>query len=126
LILSSTVLVRNNKILADRYDVREDLVKFMMAKEKIVTSLYDIQNNRINESFRRDNSSDPNMAFNYEMNRMASEAQSNNNQIHPQNNDIPLIESELIDMFHQKENVLQNTPGNFSIVSTHHDIKFEK
>ena len=40
--------------------------------------------------------------------------------------EVPLIDPDLINMFHHRDNILQNSPGNFDIVSTHHDIKFEK
>ena len=107
------------RLTVDKYDAREDILKFMVAKDKIITSLHDVKYQSIEKMVRSS------QEFNHENGKIFKEpalVKENNIEI---NNSTGIMDPELISMFHQRENILQNSPGNFDIVSTHHDIKYE-
>lgn len=105
---------RRTKPTINKYDAREDIFKFMIAKEKILTSLYDIKTKSYN-STNDNNEIDYSQISNTPNNLKSFEE--------PQLNQ---SEEEMINMFRYRENLLQKAPGNFSLSSTHHDIKFER
>ncbi|CAI2369062.1 unnamed protein product [Moneuplotes crassus] len=106
---------RRNKPTVNKYDAREDIFKFMIAKEKILSSLHDIKTKSVVNTKLNSN------GFQYSLNE--ENIAQNIQDIHPP---IGKVEEEIIGMFHFRENLLQKAPGNFSLSSTHHDIRFEK
>lgn len=116
-----------SKFLVNNYDFRNDITKFMIAKEKIVNALVSL----------KPPSADMHLPFPFDVNfnnEQINASQMHNIEKRESNFDIPafagdesimlyqneIIEPELLDMYNQVNRVLYKSPGNFDIISTHH------
>ena len=96
----------------------------MMAKEKLITSLYDIRHKNL---LSLSNPEEPagttsNILYNLDTGALVNESALGRH-IEEENSLLRLNEPELMSMYFKNEKILHKCPGNFDIVSTHHDVR---